>query len=94
MATKIVDANYLTSAMQSSLMEIGKTLPAVPQLGATAGVAGAAICLALRRISNHQSMPSGRYLISLEEKLVPNFFSPKQKQIRKEQAKQFKRSFI
>ena len=76
LSTQIVSPNYLTEKMQESLLEIGKTISAVPQLGTTASVAGAAISYAVRRIASHQNMPSGRYAIGLEEKLVPNFSSP------------------
>ena len=76
LSTQIVSPNYLTEKMQDSLLEIGKTISAVPQLGTTASMAGAAISYAVRRIASHQNMPSGRYAIGLEEKLVPNFSSP------------------
>jgi molybdopterin/thiamine biosynthesis adenylyltransferase len=93
LATKIVGPEYLTPAMQSSLLEIGKTLPSVPQLGPVASVAGAAMALALRRIASGQSMPSGRYVISLEEKLLPNYMSSAAVKSRKKQTEKFKKSF-
>ena len=76
MSTQIVSPNYLTEKMQDSLLEIGKTISAVPQLGTTASMAGAAISYAVRRIANNQDMPSGRYTIGLEEKFIHNFSSP------------------
>lgn len=93
LATKIVGPEYLTSDMQDSILQIGKTIPAVPQLGTTANVAGAAICLVIRRIANKQKMPSGRYVISLEEKLFPRFNDPKQIKLRKQQTQKFKQKF-
>jgi hypothetical protein len=93
LATKIVGPEYLTPKMQSSLLEIGKNLPAVPQLGATAGIAGAAICLALRNISNNYPMASGRYVISLEEKLVAGYTNKKNTAFRKKQTKKFIKTF-
>jgi len=93
LATKIVGPEYLTSDMQDSLLQIGKTIPAVPQLGTTANVAGAAICLVMRRIANKQKMPSGRYTISLEEKLLPGFNDPSQIKLRKQNTQKFKQKF-
>jgi len=62
--------------MQDSLLEIGRLIAAVPQLGSTASIAGSAIAFAARRIANNQEMPSGRYIFSLEEKLIPNYSDP------------------
>lgn len=93
LATKIVGPEYLTPKMQLSLLEIGKTLPAVPQLGAVASIAGASICLALRNISNNQAMPSGRYVISLEEKLTLGYLNKKNTKLRRIQTKKFTKFF-
>jgi hypothetical protein len=93
LATKIIGPEFLTPAMQASLLEIGKIIPAVPQLGSTAGMAGAAVCLALRRIANGQNMPSGRYHISLEEKLIPKYLAPKAVKHRKKQTEKFQLNF-
>lgn len=93
LATKIVGGEYLTTSMQDSLTQIGKSIPAVPQLGAIASVAGAAISLALRRIASQLDMPSGRYLISLEEKIIPDYFSIKAKKFRKRKTQEFKLNF-
>lgn len=65
-ALKIVDVKNLTPRMQSSIQQIGKTLSAVPQLGTTASVAGAAAAYVARRIATNQKMPSGRYFIGLD----------------------------
>ncbi len=65
-ATKIVSAQYLTQRMQESILEIGKTIAAVPQLGTSAALGGSAVAYASRRIANSQDMPSGRYVVSLE----------------------------
>ena len=94
LATKIVGPEYLTPAMQSSLLQIGKTLAAVPQLGAVASVAGAAMVLALRRMAGGQKMPSGRYVISLEEKLLPGYFAKNSIADRKKQTDNFKKQFL
>lgn len=70
LANKIVGPEFLTRRMKESLHAVGQTLPAIPQLGTTAAMAGAAISFVVRRIANKQAIPSGRYIVSLEEKLV------------------------
>lgn len=92
-ATKIIDADYLTENMQNSLLEIGRSIPSVPQLGTTAAVAGAAVAFAIRRISNKQVLPSGRYVISMESALVPQYNSETNIEARKEKTAQFKKKF-
>lgn len=69
LVTRIVDPKYLPKRMIESVSEIGKTVAAVPQLGPTAAVAGAAVAYAVRKIANNQPMPSGRYVIDLEKDL-------------------------
>ncbi len=73
LATKIVSPKFLTPKMKLSLMAIGKEIPAVPQLGTTANVAGAAIGFALRKIASRHHLPSGRYVISLEHALKDGY---------------------
>lgn len=65
-AKKIIQPQYMSKRMQSSLSEIGKTLQGIPQLGSSATVAGSAVSFAVRKIANHQTMDSGRYAIDLE----------------------------
>jgi tRNA threonylcarbamoyladenosine dehydratase len=93
LATKIVGPEHLTESMQDSLMQIGKTIPSVPQLGTTAAVAGAAIALAVRRIACEEPMPSGRYAISMESVLVPGHDSPESAARRQSKLDEFKAAF-
>jgi hypothetical protein len=79
--------------MQNSLLLIGKELAGVGQLGTVANIAGAAVCFVLRRIANKQAMPSGRYTISLEEILVPNYNTTNQKSLRNKQTEGFIKKF-
>jgi molybdopterin/thiamine biosynthesis adenylyltransferase len=71
LATRIVGPEYLPLRMQESIKEIGTGISAIPQLGTSAEVAGAAVAYALRKIANHEPMPSGRYVVSIEEALAP-----------------------
>jgi len=89
LATKIVGPSYLTERMQESLSLIGKKIPSVPQLGTTANIAGAAVSYALRRILTKQDIPSGRYVVSLEEKIVPQYMSEQSILGREEKTKKF-----
>lgn len=63
----------VTPLTRFSLTQVGQTLPAWPQLGNAATVAGAAVSYVLRRIICGQSMPSGRYWISLDASLDPEY---------------------
>lgn len=93
LATKIVAPEYLTPTMQRSLLEIGKTIPAVPQLGTTASIAGTAMAFTVRRIANKEELPSGRYVIGCEEKLIPNYMSEESIAKREQGTKEFLATF-
>ncbi len=92
-ATKVVGPEYLTERMQESLLEIGKTVAAVPQLGPTASIAGAALAFATRRIANGLEMPSGRYAFGLEGVLIPHYNDPEEVARRAQQTEAFKKNF-
>lgn len=89
LATKIVGPTYLTERMQDSLLEMGKSVAAVPQLGSTAAVAGGAISFVARRIANGESMPSGRYGVGFEEKLISGYLDPEAVMAREAETKDF-----
>ncbi|MDO8495621.1 MAG: ThiF family adenylyltransferase [bacterium] len=93
LATKIVDPAFLTEEMQKSLPEIGRTLAGVPQLGTASAVAGAVVAVMVRRIANKLPLPSGRYILNLEERIVPNYNSIKSKRRRQRLAYQLNKFF-
>lgn len=93
LANRIIDPSFFTDRQQQSLMEIGKTLSGVPQLATAASVAGAAVAYAVRRIVTKQDMPSGRYVISLEEALISGYMEPDQKESRKKMTETFNAAF-
>ena len=68
-ANKIVNEKNLTERMRECIKEIGKTIAAVPQLGTTATIGGAAIAYVIRKIAIGEPMPSGRYVISLDRSI-------------------------
>lgn len=94
LAGRMIGPEYLPKRMQESVLEIGKTIAGVPQLGATAMMAGSAISFAVRRISNEQEMPSGRYVISLEEKLIPKYTDELVVKQREAENKKFTKIFL
>lgn len=94
LSTKIIGPEYMTERLQQSMLEIGKTIPAVPQLGPTASIAGAAVAFAVRKIASGREMPSGRYVISLEEKLIEDYRRLKQKKMRTSNTRKFVREFM
>ena len=62
---KIIDPKLLQSSMQKSLPEIGKTLSGIPQLGASAAIAGSYMTYSARQIANGAELASGRYILNL-----------------------------
>jgi molybdopterin/thiamine biosynthesis adenylyltransferase len=93
LATKIVGPEYLTESMQDSLLAIGKTIPSVPQLGASAALAGSAMSFVLRKIAAGETMASGRYTMGFEEKLIPNYLNSEEVEKRKKKTESFLANF-
>ncbi|MDQ5931241.1 MAG: ThiF protein [Patescibacteria group bacterium] len=93
LATKIVGPTYLTPRMQESLSVIGRSIPSVPQLGTTANIAGAAVSFCLRRLSSKLPLESGRYTVSLEEKIIPRYMSEEMIKEREQNTKLFISNF-
>lgn len=71
LANAIVGIDELEESMRFSIGELGKSIPSIPQLGASAAFAGAAVAYAARQILSGQTVPSGRYSYTLES-LVKN----------------------
>ncbi len=74
--TKHIGSENVTPRMQESLLEMGKTIVSWPQLGGAAWLNGAAVAYCVRKILNKQPVEPNRALISLDEKLIPNYNSP------------------
>lgn len=73
MITKHVGPENVTERMQQSLTQMGKTIVSWPQLGGAALVNGAAVAYCVRKILNGQPLEANRALVSLDEKLVPDY---------------------
>ncbi|MEK7138514.1 MAG: ThiF family adenylyltransferase [Patescibacteria group bacterium] len=93
LATMIVHPDFLTEKMIDSIPQIGKVISAIPQLGTSASVAGAATSFVVRRIANKQDMPSGRYTLNFEEAFIPGYKSPDSIKNREEKKKKFMEIF-
>ena len=93
MITKLVGPENVTERMQQSLLEMGKTIVSWPQLGGAALVNGAAVAYCVRKILNAQPLESNRALVSLDEKLVPEYDSPEQTERRAEATNSFRKIF-
>ncbi|MBI4094894.1 MAG: ThiF family adenylyltransferase [Candidatus Liptonbacteria bacterium] len=83
----------VTRRVQESMPQIGKTIVSWPQLGGAAVLNGSAVAYCVRKILNKQPLESNRALISLDEKLVPNYNSRSQKKSRLKSAHAFRKIF-
>ncbi|MDP2648687.1 MAG: ThiF family adenylyltransferase [bacterium] len=79
--------------MQESLLEMGKTIVSWPQLGGAALINGAAVAYCVRKILTGDAIEGNRAVISLDEKLVPNYSSKTERAKRARAANDFKRIF-
>jgi len=93
MITKLVGPENVTERMQQSLMEMGKTIVSWPQLGGAALVNGAAVAYCVRKILNGQPLKSNRALVSLDEKLVPEYGSTESVARRRKSSEDFAKGF-
>lgn len=93
MITKHVGPENVTERMQQSLLEMGKTIVSWPQLGGAALINGSAVAYCIRKILNNQPLENDRALISLDEKLVPNYNSAEEIKKRNKIADDFKKIF-
>lgn len=93
MITKHVGPENVTEKMQQSLMEMGKTIVSWPQLGGAALINGAAVAYCVRKILNGQPLELNRSLISLDEKLIPNYNSSEEVEKRTQISESFKKIF-
>ena len=89
LASKIVGAEFLSPEMQSSILKLGRSIASVPQLSTSVSVGGAGAAKIIRRILCGKPMPTGRYLINLDEKIIPGYRSNKQKLSRSKLTKKF-----
>lgn len=88
-----IGVETVTNRVHESMPQIGKTIVSWPQLGGAALLNGSAVAYSVRRILNGQPIEDNRALISLDEKLIPNYNSPEEIKKRAESAENFKKIF-
>lgn len=93
MITKHVGPENVTERMQQSLTQMGKTIVSWPQLGGAALVNGAAVAYCVRKILNGQPLEANRALISLDEKLIPDYNSVEATARRQKVSEDFAKGF-
>ena len=91
--TKHIGPENVTERMQQSLTQMGKTIVSWPQLGGAALVNGAAVAYCVRKILNGQPLETNRALVSLDEKLVPDYNSPEAVAHRRKVSEDFAKRF-
>lgn len=67
LARDFMGKEFLTTRLNLSFEEIGTTLAGIPQVAESSFLRGAAVCYAVRRIVTGADMPSGRYVLNLED---------------------------
>lgn len=71
--TKMIGPENITERMQESLMQMGKTIVSWPQLGGAAILNGVGVAYCARKILIGETVESDRAVLSLDEKLTPNY---------------------
>jgi molybdopterin/thiamine biosynthesis adenylyltransferase len=91
-AVAILDPNNMPLKMQESLLKIGTTIATHPQLGSTVMMTGGVLAFAAKNIALGNSMHSGRYVISLEDKMLADHKTRKHKKAHKKHTKVIKKA--
>ena len=90
---KHVGTDTVALRMWASLFEIGKTIVSWPQLGGAAVLNGAAVAYCVRAIACGHPLEANRALVSLDEKLIPGYSSPEQREERLRKGSEYARMF-
>ena len=88
-----ITTENVTEKMQDSLLAIGKTVVSWPQLAWAALMNGSAVAYCVRKILNNQLLENNRAIISLDEKLIPNYNSAEEIKKRNIVSENFKKIF-
>ncbi len=89
LATKIAGPKYVVSRMQSSLLEVGKTLYSWPQLGDAATLAGVAVAYVVKRLALGEEVASGKFEVNLDSVFDPNYHTVAAEEERKKARRDF-----
>lgn len=91
--TKHLGPENVTPRMLTSLREMGRTLVSWPQLGGAAILNGAAVAYCVRKIVTGQPLEENRALISLDEKLEPDWHASSARRRRAKISADFAKQF-
>ena len=78
LATKIAGPQFVTTRMQESLLQVGKTLYSWPQLGDAATLSGVAVAYVIKRLALDQPLKTGKMEINLDAIFDPTYHSPEE----------------
>lgn len=73
LATRIAGPFMVVPRMQQSILEVGKTLYSWPQLGSAATLCGPVIAYLVRRLALGEKVQSGKFDVSLDAVLDPDY---------------------
>lgn len=85
----MVGVEYVTSRMKQSLLQVGDTLYAWPQLGGAAILSGAALAYLAKKIAFKEELRSGKYDINFDRIFDSQYDLPIKKQRREKETKDF-----
>lgn len=88
---KHIGLENVTEKTLHSFLEMGKTIVSWPQLGGAALLNGSAVAYCVRKILNKEHLENNRALISLDEKLIPNYNSLEEIEKRKKTIRNFQK---
>lgn len=75
LATKIAGPQFVTTRMQESLLQVGKTLYSWPQLGDAATLSGVAVAYVIKRLALGQPLKTGKLEVNLDAIFDPDYSS-------------------
>ncbi len=90
-ASNIIGIEHMEENLILSLMNLGKTISGVPQLGAAASMSGSLLAICAEKILTGKPLASGKYVFSTDAVFVADHYSNASKARRKNVRDQFKK---
>lgn len=87
LATQIAGPYMVVPRMQQSILEVGKTLYSWPQLGDAAIMCGPVIAYLVKRLALGEKVASGKFDVSLDAILDPDYHTEEARRKREEEIK-------
>ena len=89
LSTKIAGQYLVHPRMQTSLLEVGKTLYAWPQLGSAATLSGVAVAYVVKRILLGEKLKTGKLEVNLDALFDPDYYTTESVQKRSKDIEHF-----